>query len=53
MGGKLWGFGGPPRYGGILGGNGGPPEMGGSLGTMDFKIGLYIEVNETTRQQKN
>ena len=33
-GGKLRGFGGPPRYGDILGGNGGPPEMGGSLGTM-------------------
>ena len=32
MGGKLGGFGGPPRYGGILEGN------GGSLGTMGSSL---------------
>ena len=29
-GGKLGGFGGPPRYGGYIGGNA-PPEMGGGV----------------------
>ena len=41
MGGKLGGFGGPPRYVGILGVMGGGAEMGGSLGTMWEQRRIY------------